>query len=179
MSVNLHNIATLVGYEVVNIDEGFTNYEYNLKFASFESLSFLISIKDELSFVEIKSTLYAIIDVLPNKLRKKIYKLTKKFDKNNQENILDLVYYTIEEYRLKTAYNKLNEYAILVGVDLEKGGYFFEYEMSKKKQKQILAFIENSLPLELAPVLGKIKKIDYKIGFMKNKTKNTLTDANN
>ncbi len=170
MSVNLHEIASLVGFEVVNVDDGFTNYEYNVKLASFESLSFLITVKDGLSFSETKSTLYAIVDVLPKKLRKKIYKLTKKFDKNNQGNILDLVYYTIEEYRLRTAYNKLNEYAILVGVNLEKSGYLFEYEMPKKKQKQILAFIENSLPLELAPVLGKIKKIDYKIGFMKNRS---------
>ena len=178
MSVNLHEIASLVGFEVVNVDEGFINYEYNMQLSGFESLSFLITIKDKLAFAEIKTTLYAIIDVLPKHLKKKIYKLTKKFDKNNQENILDLVYYSIEEYRLKTAYNKLNEYAMLVGVDLEKSGYYFEYEMSKKKQKQILAFIENSLPLELAPVLGKIKKIDYKIGFMKNSRRTTDQEQN-
>ena len=73
MSVNLHEIASLVGFEVVNIDDGFTNYEYNVKLASFESLSFLITIKDKLSFAETKTTLYAIVDVLPNKLKKKIY----------------------------------------------------------------------------------------------------------
>ena len=168
MSANLQEIATLVGFEVVNLDDGFTNYEYNVRLASFESLSYVISIKDKLTFAETKSTLYAIIDVLPKGLKKKIYKLTKKFVQSNQENILDLVYYSIEEYRLKTPYNKLNEYAKLLGVDLVKNGYPFEYEMNKKKQKQILAFIENHLPLELAPVLGKIKKIDYKIGFLKN-----------
>ena len=67
---------------------------------------------------------------------------------------------------------------MLVGVNLEKNGYAFEYEMSKKKQKQTLAFIENALPLELAPVLGKIKKIDYKIGFMKNKSKDRAEESN-
>lgn len=177
MSVNLHEIASLVGFEVVNVDDGFTNYEYNVRLSGFESLSFLITVKDKLSFSETKSTLYAIVDVLPKGLKKKIHKLTKKFDKNNQGNILDLVYYSIEEFRLKTAYNKLNEYAALVGVDLEKSGYLFEYEMSKKKQKQILAFIENELPLELAPVLGKIKKIDYKIGFMKNNRSDAASNA--
>lgn len=171
MSANLQNIATLVGYEVVNVDDGFTNYEYHQKLASFESLSYLITIKDELSFDEMKITLYAIIDVLPKGLKKKIYKLTKKFDKNNKQNILDLVYYTIEEYKMKTPYQKLYEYGQLVGVDLEKHNYFFDYDLSKKEQKQILALIESSLPLELAPVLGKIKKIDYKIGFMKNRNR--------
>lgn len=178
MSVNLQEIASLVGFEIVNLDEGFTNYEYNVRLGSFESLSFVISIKDQLTFSEIKTTLYAIVDVLPKSLKKKIYKLTKKFDQSNKDNILDLVYYSIEEYRLKTPYNKLNEYAKLLGVDLVKNGYPFEYEMPKKKQKQILAFIENHLPLELAPVLGKIKKIDYKIGFMKNKSKAVENETN-
>ena len=169
MSVNLHEIASLVGFDEVNVDDGFTNYEYTVKMASFESLSYLITIREALTFAEMKETLYAIVDVLPIKLRKKIYKLTKKFDKSNKDNVLDLVYYSIEEFKSKTAYHKLYTYGKLVGVDIASNGYLFEYEMSKKKQKQVLAFIEKSLPLELAPVLGKIKKIDYKIGFMKNK----------
>ena len=169
MSASLHEIASIVGFEEVNVDEGFTNYEYTVQMASFESLSYLITIKESLSFEETKATLYAIIDVLPVKLRKKLHKLTKRFDKNNKDNVLDLVYYSIEEFKSKTAYQKLYTYGRLVGVDISKNGYLFEYEMPKKKQKQILAFIESSLPLELAPVLGKIKKIEYKIGFIKNK----------
>ena len=34
MSVNLHEIASLVGFEVVNVDDGFVNYEYNIKSSS-------------------------------------------------------------------------------------------------------------------------------------------------
>jgi len=56
----------------------------------------------------------------------------------------------------------------LLGVDIEQFGYSFKYNLNKKEYNDILARIEQALPMEYAPVLGKIKKLDYKIGYIKN-----------
>ena len=53
------------------------------------------------------------------------------------------------------------------GIDITEHGYEFQYETNKKMARQILSMIESYLPIDLAPVLGKIKKIDYKIGYAK------------
>ena len=100
-------------------------------------------------------------------MRKKIKKLSKKRDENNIENIIDLLCYTIEEYRQKTKYSLLKEYGDLCGVNIEDYGYYFTYDMSNKKFKQIMSIIESKLSVDNALVVGKIKKIEYKIGYMR------------
>ena len=46
--------------------------------------------------------------------------------------------------------------------------------MTKKKYFEILALIESKLSLDDALILGKIKKIEYKIGYMKQNKKATV-----
>ena len=75
---------------------------------------------------------------------------------------------TIEEYRKATDFTKLEEYGKLLGVDIYSLGYSFEYKLKKYKRSEILSQIEVHLPMELAPILGKIRKLDYKIAYIKN-----------
>ena len=130
-----------------------------------------LSLGDHIEFIDVENILQSIIIVLPAGLRKKIKKLTKKTDENNIDNIIDLLCFTIEEFKSKTRYNMLKEYANLVGVDLEACGYFFTYKMSKKKYNSIMAMIESKLSVDEAPIIGKIRKIEYKIGYMKQHKK--------
>jgi hypothetical protein len=58
-------------------------------------------------------------------------------------------------------------------VDIEEQGYKFCYDMPKAQKRKILSLIECNLPVELAPTLGKIKKIDYKIGYIKQNSINS------
>ena len=65
----------------------------------------------------------------------------------------------------------LKEYGDLVGVNIEDYGYYFTYNMSNKKYRQILSLIESKLSVNEAPIVGKIKRIEYKIGYMKQNRK--------
>lgn len=168
MENSLHELATKVGFEVVNVDDGFVNYEFNEKISIIESVSFLIKVVDGASPENNQATFEAIINVLPKKLKKRINKLVKNSDISKEEKALELVMFAIDEYRAKCEYNKLKQYGELLGVDIEKMGYLFTYNLDKKQSREILAKIEQAVPMEYAPVLGKIKKIDYKIGYVKN-----------
>lgn len=165
--IDLHRLAEIVGWQATYVDEGYTSYEYTQNIKNIESLCHVLKLYDDLTYQNYLPTFEAIIEVLPKKLIKKIKKLTKKCDQQNINNVLDLACYEVQEYRIKTTYNKLFEYGCLVGIDISKQGYPFQYEMDKKQMRKILSMIESSLPVELAPKLGRIKKIDYKIGYVK------------
>lgn len=167
MSKTLNELATKVGFEVINVDDGFINYEYNEKVSGVESISYMLQILDKPTKDKALLTFEAIINVLPKKLKKKINKLIKHSDVSEEKN-LELVIFAIDEYKAKSDYSRLKEYGLLLGVDIEKLGYNFTYNLNKKEYNDILAQIEQALPMEFAPVLGKIKKLDYKIGYIKN-----------
>lgn len=170
--IDLHKLALVVGFEVVCVDDDFTNYEYMVRIRDIESMSYVLKIKNKIDFQDVDNIISSITIVLPKKLRKKVKKLTKKKDENNIDNVIDLVCYTISEYKSKTKYSLLNEYATLLGCNLEENGYYFNYKLSKKKASQILALIESKLTVEQAPILGKMHKIEYKIGYLKQNLKN-------
>lgn len=169
--IDLHKLALIVGFEVVCVDDDFTNYEYMVRIRDIESMSYILKIKNKIGFEDVDNILASIIIVLPNELRKKIKKLTRKKDEKNIESIIDLLCYTITEYKSKTKYSLLSEYACLLGVNLEKNGYYFTYKLSRKKERQIIALIESKLSVEQAPILGKMHKLEYKIGYLKQNKK--------
>ena len=169
--IDLHKLALTVGFEVVCVDEDYTNYEYMVRIRDIESMSYILKIKNKVEFSDVDNIMQSIIIMLPAGLRRKIKKLSKKKDENNIDNILDLLCYTIDEYKSKTKYSLLKEYGDLVGVDIEKQGYYFTFNLSKKKYRKILALIESKLSVEEAPIIGKIKNIEYKIGYMKQNRK--------
>lgn len=165
--IDLHKLAQTVGWVPLYVDEEYTSYEYIQKVQKIESLCHVLKLYDDLTYSNYTSTFETIISVLPKELIKKIKKLTKRSDPENINSLLDLVCYEVEEYRNKTDYNKLFTYGTLVGVDITQSGYDFCYIMPKSTKRNILSFIESKLPIDLAPVLGKIKKLDYKIGYIK------------
>lgn len=169
--IDLHKLALIVGFEVVCVDDDYTNYEYMIRLRDIESMSYVLKIKNEIVYADVDNILQSIVIVLPTDLRRKIKKLVRRKDENNIENIIDLLCYTISEYKSKTPYYLLKEYADLVGVDIEKHGYYFTYKMTKNNYRKILALIESKLSVEEAPIVGKIKKIEYKIGYMKQNCK--------
>ena len=168
MKSNLHELATKVGFEVVNVDDGFINYEFNQRVSGVESVSYIIKVVDDVTSDKARLTFDAIVNVLPKKLKKRIYKLVKHSDISADEKSIELVMFAIDEYRAKCDYNKLKEYGALFGLDIEAMGYPFSYILSKKDIITIVARIEQEVPMEYAPALGKIKKLDYKIGYVKN-----------
>jgi len=167
MIYNLHNLASTIGWEIVNVDEGFINYEYIVRLGQVESLSYIVRISENPAPEYFSQTFEALIEVLPRKLQKKLHKLIKH---SNVKESLEIIIFTVEEYKQKTDFYKLYNYGQLLGIDLYKEGYNFEYVLSKKQKVKILSRIESEVPMELAPVLGKIKKLDYKIGYLKNKS---------
>ena len=169
--IDLHKLALVVGFEVVCVDDDYTNYEYMVRLRDIESMSYILKIKNNITYADVDNILQSIIIVLPADLRLKIRKLVRKKDENNIENIIDLLCYTISEYRNKTRYSLLKEYGDLVGVNIEDYGYYFTYKMPKKKYVSILSLIESKLDVEDALVVGKIKKIEYKIGYVKQNKK--------
>ena len=166
MAGNLHNLASAIGWEVVNTDEGFINYEYVLKTGDVGSLSYIVRISENPSDEYFEETFEALVQVLPKKLQKKLYKLVKN---SKVKDSLEVIIFAIEEYRQKTDFSKLYAYGLLLGVDILKEGNLFQYELSKKDKIRLLSRIESELPMELAPVLGKMKKLEYKIGYLKNR----------
>ena len=169
--IDLHKLALTVGFEVVCVDDDYTSYEYMVRLNGIESVSYVLQIKNKINYTDVDNILQSIVLVLPTRLRLKVKRLARKKDENNIDNIIDLLCFTISEYQAKTKYHLLKEYGDLVGVDIEKQGYFFSYKMSNKKFYEILALIESKLELNDALVLGKIKKIEYKIGYMKQNKK--------
>lgn len=169
--IDLHKLALIVGFEVVCVDDDYTNYEYMIRLRDIESMSYILKIKNDIAYSDVDNILQSIIIVLPMDLRRKIKKLVRKKDEKNIENIIDLLCYTISEYKAKTKYSVLKEYADIVGVDIEKHGYYFTYKMSKSTYSKILALIESKLSVEDALVVGKIRKIEYKIGYVKQNRK--------
>jgi hypothetical protein len=173
--IDLHKLALAVGFEVVCVDEAYTNYEYMVRIRDIESVSYVINIKNDIEFEDVDNILQSIIIMLPPKLRRKIKKLSRKKDENNIDNIIDLLCYTIDEYKQKTKYSLLKEYGDLVGVNIEDYGYYFTYNLKNKKYGQILSLIESKLSVDDALIVGKIKKIEYKIGYMKQRAKQEET----
>ncbi len=169
--IDLHKLALIVGFEVVCVDDDFTNYEYMIRIRDIESMSYILKIKNEIEYPDVDNILQSIIIVLPSELRRKIKKLMRKKDEKNIENIVDLLCYTISEFKAKTKYSVLKAYADVVGVDIQKFGYYFTYKMSKNTYRKILSLIESVLPVEDALVVGKIKKIEYKIGYIRQNKK--------
>lgn len=169
--IDLHKLALTVGFEVVCVDDDYTDYEYMVALRDIESMSYVLKIKNKIAYDDVENILQSIILVLPTRLRLKIKRLARKRDESNIDNIIDLLCFTISEYRNKTKYCMLKEYGELVGVDIEKHGYYFTYKLSNKKYYEILALIESKLELDDALILGKIKKIEYKIGYMKQNKK--------
>lgn len=169
--IDLHKLALTVGFEVICVDDDFTNYEYMVRIRDIESVSYVLKIKNEIEFEDVDNILQSIVIMLPKDLRRKIKKLARKKDEQNIDNIIDLLCYTIDEYKSKTKYSLLKEYGDLVGVNIEDYGYYFTYNMSNKKYRQILSLIESKLSVDEAPIVGKIKRIEYKIGYMKQNRK--------
>ena len=165
--IDLHKLALTVGFEVVCVDDDYTNYEYMIRLRDIESMSYILKVKNHIMYADVDNIVQSIIIVLPIKLRKKVRKLMRKKDENNIDNIIDLLCYTISEFKSKTRYCLLKDYADIVGVDIEKYGYFFTYKMPKRTYQKILSLIESKLSVEEAPVIGKIRKIEYKIGYLK------------
>ncbi len=169
--IDLHKLALTVGFEVVCVDDDYTNYEYMVRLRDIESMSYILKIKNEITYSDVDNILQSIIIVLPMGLKRKVKKLARKKDEQNIQNIIDLLCYTIAEYKSKTKYSLLKEYADQVGVDIQKHGYHFVYNMSKNTYTKILSLIESKLPVSQAPVIGKMRKIEYKIGYIKQNKK--------
>lgn len=88
--IDLHKLALIVGFEVVCVDDDYTNYEYMVRLRDIESMSYILKIKNDIAFSDVDNILQSIVIVLPTELRRKIRKLTRKKDENNIENIIDL-----------------------------------------------------------------------------------------
>lgn len=169
--IDLHKLALTVGFEVVCVDDDYTNYEYMVRLRDIESMSYILKIKNEIAYADVDNILQSIMIVLPKELKCKVKKLIRKKDEKNIGNIIDLLCYTIAEFRNKTKFSMLKEYGDYVGVDIEKYGYYFTYKMSKATYRKILSLIESKLSIEEAPIIGKIRKLEYKIGYMKQNKK--------
>ena len=171
MVYNLHDLASTIGWEIVNVDEGFINYEYIVRAGQIESLSYIVRISENPTQEYFFQTFEALVQVLPKKLQKKLRKLIKN---SNVKESLEVLIFAVDEYKQKTDFHKLYTYAQLLGIDLYKEGYVFEYDLSRRQKVKLLTRIESELPMEYAPVVGKIRKLDYKIGYVKNKNLSTI-----
>ena len=165
----LKELAKVIGWRLVNEDNGFCIFEYEIHVSKHENDLFVVRILDEPNELETRELLSAILKVLPYKLRRKAEKLLGKFKMEDFANLTEVLCFTIEEYKRSTEFAKLEDYGKLLGVDLEQKGYKFEYKLKKNTRSEILSQIEVHLPMEIAPVLGKIRKLDYKIAYIKNK----------
>lgn len=167
-SKSLQDLASVIGWKLVNDDKGFKNFEYEICMSKYENISHVVRILDEPNEIEICEILLTLIKVLPSKLKRKVNKLMGKFKMEDFVNLSEVATFTIEEYKKSTEFYKLQVYGDMLGVNIEEKGYTFEYRLRKNKRSEILSVIENKLPMEIAPAVGKIKKIDYKIAYIKN-----------
>lgn len=164
--IDLHKLALAVGFEIVCVEDDCISYEYMVRVKEIESISYVLKLKNDPDYSEVDEIINSIIIVLPNKLKRKVKKLMKKRDRENINNIIDLLCYTITEYKNKTKYSMLKEYGNLLGIDIEEYGYYFSYKIPKKKYVKMISLIESKLTVEEAPILGKIKRLDYKISYI-------------
>ena len=167
-SVALKELAKTIGWKLVTDDKGFSLYEFEVHVSKYENDSYIVRILDEPNELEIVEMFYTVTKVLPHKLKVKVRKLINKFKIEDFANMCEIASFTVEEYKKHTDFYKLKEYGLILGVDIEELGYNFEYKLKKHKRSAILSVIEVNLPSELAPILGKIKKLDYKIAYVKN-----------
>lgn len=167
--IDLHKLALAVGFEVICVEDDSINYEYMLRIGDIESISYVLKLKNDVEYSEVDELIETIIMVLPNKLKRKVKKLMKKRDKDNIDNIIDLLCYTITEFKSKTKYVLLREYGRLVGVKIEDYGFYFKYKLTRKEYIKIKSLVESKLPIEDALIVGKMKNIEYKIGYVKQK----------
>ena len=165
--IDLHKLAIDVGFEVVCVDDDYTNYEYMVRIRDIESISYIIKIKNNPEFSDVDEIVGSIIVMLPRGLRRKIKKLMKKKDIDNIDNVIDLLCYTVTEYKNKTKYSLLKEYGNVAGVNIEDYGYYFTYKISKMNYNKIISLIESKIPIEIALKVGQIKDIEYKISYIK------------
>ena len=100
--IDLHKLALTVGFEVVCVDDDYTNYEYMITLRDIESMSYVLKIKNEIAYSDVEEILQSIILVLPAGLRFKIKRLARKRDESNIDNIIDLLCFTIAEHKNKT-----------------------------------------------------------------------------
>lgn len=168
ISTQIKDLAKIIGWELITEDKGFSTYEFEIEESKFEHMAYIVRILDDPNELEMIEVLLTLTKVLPFKLKCKVNKLIDKLNMENFANTIELIGFTIEEYKKQTTYAKLMEYGGLLGVNVDSLGYKFEYKLKKRKKAEILSQIEISLPMELAPVLGKIKKLDYKIAYIKN-----------
>ena len=164
---SLAELAQAVGWRKVADDKGFRSYEYKKDVSRSESVTYLLRIFDEQNSEDFYQTLFIINNVLPRPLKKKIRKITRRLKPDDMPNVIDVIKFAIDEHKKKTTYSKLKNYGLILNVDIEKLGYFEEYETSRRKELEILAKIEAHLPMELAPEVGKIKKIEYKMAYIR------------
>lgn len=164
---SLKDLASIIGWKLVNDDQGFSTYEYTQKQNKYEKLSHIVKISDEIEDDEMYEIWLALKSVLPKKLQKKLNKITHNVEPNNISTVIEVINFTIDEYKSKTTYSKVKEYGRYLGVNIEELGYDFEYEMPKNTELELVSQIETNLPIEIAPIIGKMKKIDYKIGYVK------------
>ncbi|MBQ7452987.1 MAG: hypothetical protein IJS68_01825 [Clostridia bacterium] len=173
----LLDLSRTIGWVDKGEENGVTKLEYNRRVNEYESLRHILQLRETETDADFLDALGSIIEVLPKKLKKTIFKLVKNSDLAKKEDIIDLLVFTVEEYRAQSEYQKLDEYARVLNVDLEKLGYSYCYELTKKERNEILSKIESKLPLELLPQVGKMKKIDYKIGFVKTRNAKIVKQA--
>lgn len=164
--IDLHKLALAVGFEIVCVEDDCISYEYMVRVRDIESISYVLKLKNDPDYSEVDEIINSIIIVLPNNLKRKVKKLMRKRDRENINNIIDLLCYTITEYKAKTKYSMLKEYGNLLGINIEDYGYHFSYKVPKKKYVKIISLIESKLTVEEAPILGKIKRLDYKISYI-------------
>lgn len=171
----LRDLAETIGWTFVNDDLDFTVYEYTHRISKYEEVSHIARIYEKPNEIMLYDILQTLKKVLPRKLKKKIDKILKNIRIEDLANVVEVVKFAIEEYKAKTEYAKLKEYGELLKVDIEKLGYKFKYTLKKREVQDIMAKIENHLPIELAPVVGRIRRLDYKIAYIKT-NKNKLED---
>ena len=103
----LKELAKVIGWQLVNEDNGFCNFEYEIHVSKHENDLYVVRILDEPNELETRELLIAILKVLPYKLKRKVDKLLSKFKMEDFANLIEVVCFTIEEYRKATDFAKL------------------------------------------------------------------------
>ena len=164
---SLVDLALTIGWKKVADDKGFKSFEYKKDVSRSESVTYLLRVFDEETNEDFFQTLFIVNNVLPSELKKKVKKITKKLKPEDMPAVVEVLKFAIDEHKKKTVYAKLVEYGDMLGVDILSLGYLPEYETSRRKELEILAKIEAKLPMELAPEVAKIRKIDYKMAYIR------------
>ena len=164
---DLITLAEVIGWQKVNDDKGYSLYEYRKAVNKFEEISHLVKLLDEPTDIEVYEMLLTLKNVLPYKLQRKLNKIIRNVKISSLPQIVEVISFTVDEYKQATKYSKLQQYGELLGVNLEDMGYKFMYKIPKKLQAEMLSKIELNLPMEITPTVGKIRKLDYKIAFLK------------